>query len=74
MAQFKVLEVSYIDNKICQPGDVVEYAGFPSENLEPLDAPAKRLAAQTPSHEVTAKRLTKAGFQSPLEALAPSDK
>ena len=47
MPQFKVLEVSYIDNKICQPGDVVEYAGFPAENLEPLDAPAKRLAAQT---------------------------
>jgi hypothetical protein len=34
MARYKVLEKSYINNSIYEEGDVVEYDGIPSENLE----------------------------------------
>jgi hypothetical protein len=36
MPKYRVLEKSFIDNHIREAGDVVEYDGYPSENLEPL--------------------------------------
>lgn len=34
--KYRVLEVSFIDNHLRQPGEVIEYDGLPSGNLEPL--------------------------------------
>lgn len=39
MAQYRVLEKSFIDNAIREVGDIVEYVGEPGQNLEPM-APA----------------------------------
>ena len=36
MAQYKVLEKSFINNSIAEEGDIVEYDGTPGTNLEPL--------------------------------------
>jgi hypothetical protein len=44
MAQYRVLEVSFIDNSVRQPGDIVEFDGAPSTNLEPVDSAAKKAA------------------------------
>jgi hypothetical protein len=38
MPQYRVLKRSFIDNHIREEGDVVNYDGYPSDNLEPLDA------------------------------------
>lgn len=37
MAQYKVLELSFIDNKIVQEGAVIEYDGEAGPNLELVD-------------------------------------
>jgi hypothetical protein len=39
MAQFKVLVESFINNSIVQEGELVEYDGEASENLELVPAP-----------------------------------
>jgi hypothetical protein len=45
MARFKVLSRSFINNRTCDPGDIVEYDGVPAENLEPMDKEAKAATA-----------------------------
>lgn len=60
MAKYRVLEASFIDNKMCKEGDVVEYDGIPGSNLEPLDAPAEKAA----------KKVDPAGDKKRLEAAA----
>lgn len=37
MARYRVLEMSFINDRIVQAGDEVDYAGDPGTNLEPLD-------------------------------------
>lgn len=37
MPKYKVLEKSLIGNEIYEAGQIAEYDGLPSENLEPLD-------------------------------------
>ncbi len=36
MAQYRVKETSFINNKLVQAGDIVEYDGKPGKNLEPI--------------------------------------
>jgi len=48
MAQYRVLEKSFIDNNIVEEGAVIEYAGEASNNLELVEEPkvkAKKDAA-----------------------------
>lgn len=44
--KYRARETSLIDNKLVQPGEVVEYDGLPSDNLEPLDAEGEARAAE----------------------------
>jgi len=37
MARFKVLETSYIDGRLVQPGETISYDGHHGPNLQPLD-------------------------------------
>lgn len=39
MAKYRVLETSFIDNKLVQPGDEIEYDGEASANLELIEEP-----------------------------------
>lgn len=41
MAQYKVLERSFIGNMLVDEGAIVEYDGEPGPNLEPVKAKAK---------------------------------
>jgi len=41
MAQYRVLQKSFINNMIAEEGDIVEYDGEPSDNLELIPEPAK---------------------------------
>jgi hypothetical protein len=34
--KYRALERSFINNRIVEAGELVEYDGYPSENLEPL--------------------------------------
>lgn len=34
MAKYKVLELSLINDKLCEPGEIVEYSGKPGPNLQ----------------------------------------
>lgn len=72
MAKYRVLEKSFIDNKIVEEGSEIEYDGFPSKNLEPLDKAAKQLSAQAPGDAVDAARLHKAADGIPLDSIVPS--
>jgi hypothetical protein len=36
MAQYKVLQKSFINNNIVEEGEIVEYDGKPGTNLEPM--------------------------------------
>lgn len=46
MAKYRVLVPSFLDNKLVQEGDIVDYDGTPSDNLEPMDKAGKRAAEQ----------------------------
>jgi len=37
MAQYRVLQKSFINDQIVEEGDIIEYDGEASVNLEPLD-------------------------------------
>lgn len=44
--RYKVLQVSWINNRLLQPGEVIEYAGVPGEFLEEIkEAKAPKPAA-----------------------------
>lgn len=49
MAQYKVLQKSFINNNIVEEGDIVEYDGKPGTNLEPMKS--KRSAKPDASDE-----------------------
>lgn len=49
MAKYRVRFTSFLDNKLVQEDDVVDYDGIPHDNLEPLDKPAEQ-AAQEAAH------------------------
>lgn len=49
MAQYRVLQRSFIGNRLVDEGDVVDYEGEPSDNLECIDdAPSKKGKKPTP--------------------------
>lgn len=60
MPQFRVLVTSFIDNKLVQEGDVVDYDGIPHTNLEPLDKPGKTAAAKASQADIDALARQKA--------------
>jgi hypothetical protein len=41
MAQYRVLQKSFINNAIVEEGEVIEYDGEPSDNLELIPDPVK---------------------------------
>ena len=41
MAQYKVLQKSFINNNIVEEGEIVEYDGKPGTNLEPMQNPMR---------------------------------
>lgn len=57
-ARYRATEQSYIDDKLVQAGEEVDYAGPPGYNLEPVNDIAKRMA----------KKYSKA-FNDPIEAM-----
>jgi hypothetical protein len=48
MARYRVLEKSFINNRIVEEGDEVEYEGKAGSNLEPLDKPKRSRAEEAP--------------------------
>lgn len=42
MATYKVTELSFIKDRMYKPGEIVEYDGEPSYNLEPLVSSDKK--------------------------------
>jgi hypothetical protein len=50
MAKYKVLRETLIGNRVYAPGDEVEFDGIPADNLEPLDAAAKKAATDAEAH------------------------
>lgn len=45
MARYRVLERSFIDFRLIEPGVEIDFSGKPDSNLEPLDDDAKEAAA-----------------------------
>lgn len=42
MPRYRVLATSYIGDRLCEPGQEVDYDGLPGSNLEPLDKAAEK--------------------------------
>jgi hypothetical protein len=51
MAQVRVLQKSYIGNRIVEEGEIIEYDGELSENLEPVKKGKK--AAESPAADAS---------------------
>lgn len=47
MAKYRVKTLSFINNRLCNEGEVVDYDGIPSDNLEPMDAAGEAAASKT---------------------------
>lgn len=43
MPKYKVLQKSFIGNRLVEEGETVDYDGEPSDNLEPIDKAAKKV-------------------------------
>lgn len=67
MAKYRVLSQSFIDNKLVNEGDVIEYDGVPHENLQPLDTEGEqaREAAATADIEAIARQKAAAAGAEP---------
>jgi hypothetical protein len=50
MAKYRVLRQSLIGERVYEVGDEVEYDDHPSDNLEPLDAAAKKAVEKAEEH------------------------
>ena len=48
MAKYRVLKESFIDNKIVQPGDEIEFSGKAGKNLEAMKEPRKPAGENAP--------------------------
>lgn len=55
MPKYKVLQKSFIGNRIVEEGEIVDYDGEPSENLEPVDKAAKKAAASVDADATAAE-------------------
>jgi len=54
MPQYRVVEKSFIGNKLCEEGEIVEYDGkYPGPNLEPADKAAEKVKAGVNPAEVS---------------------
>lgn len=55
MPKYEVLQVSFIDNRLVQVGDVIDFDGEPGPNLKPVDKAAQKAAneAQAPGELAT---------------------
>lgn len=51
MPQYRVLQKSFIGNRIVEEGEVIDYDGEASENLEPVKKGKK--AAEAPAADAT---------------------
>lgn len=58
MPRYKVLEKSYLDFVLREPGEEIEFAGLPGPNLQPLDDEGKaKVAEYEASDAIRRKRL-----------------
>lgn len=73
MAKFKVLETSYINGQIVAPGDIVDYDGVASANLEPIGSPKEVEAAAKAAAKALRDEAKKAGAQVKVEGKAGED-
>jgi hypothetical protein len=55
MARFRVLERSFIDNRLVEVGEEVDYDGIPSANLEAVDKAAKAARAKAPKADAASE-------------------
>lgn len=65
MAKYRILETSYINERIYQPGEEIEFSGdhSPGFHLDPIDDAAKRAVADQKRRDEKAKN----------ERLSPND-
>lgn len=59
MPQYRVLQTSFIGNRLVQEGDVIDFDGEPSDNLEPMDKAAKKAAAAANTPEAQAEAIAR---------------
>ncbi len=55
MATYRVLKRSFINNQIVEEGELVEYAGKPGSNLEPIEKPKPMAKAPVLGKKKTAE-------------------
>lgn len=49
MAKYKVLELTFMRDRLVEPGEMIDYDGVPGPNLEPVDKAAKEAVASVPN-------------------------
>lgn len=54
MAKYRVLTKSFINNAIVEEGTIIEFDGAPSDNMEPMDKPAEKAAAEAATADLEA--------------------
>jgi hypothetical protein len=52
MAKYEVLELSFINNTLVQPGEIIEFDGIAASNLKPVGK-SRKAAAEVPDDTPT---------------------
>ncbi|WP_369952272.1 hypothetical protein [Ralstonia syzygii] len=73
MPRYRINELSFIDNKLVQPGDEIDSDATPSAHWEPLDKPGEkaRIAADAAEAERVAElKKQEAALQGAMQVVA----
>lgn len=75
MPKYIVLETSFIDAKVVHPGEEIEYAGLPAENLQPTDDEGRaKYQEYLESNKARVAKMIEENRESPTGGIADSAK
>ncbi|AQW29125.1 hypothetical protein JK151_08870 [Ralstonia syzygii subsp. celebesensis] len=73
MPRYRINELSFIDNKLVQPGDEIDSDATPSPHWEPLDKPGEKARAAADAAEaerVAELKKQEAALQGAMQVVA----
>lgn len=73
MPRYRVLEQSFIGDRLWQPAEEIDYDGLPGSNLLPLDAAARKASKAAEALAVAQAVAADEALEDAVEEAAPLD-
>lgn len=73
MPKYEVLALSFIDNRLVQPGEIVDHDGEPGPNLKAVDKAAQKAVADAQTPADLAKLIGSLRMHAASRGVSPDD-